>query len=45
MGHKHQISLISDFTGETPDKTFFVLKSQFSNFNYEKRTYFYNKRK
>tara|TARA_B100000767_G_scaffold161808_1_gene151846 strand:- start:7115 stop:7960 length:846 start_codon:yes stop_codon:yes gene_type:complete len=39
MGHKYQISLISDSTGETLDRIFLALKSQFSNFNYEKKEY------
>ena len=39
MGHKYQISLISDSTGETLDRIFLALKSQFSNFDYEKREY------
>ena len=37
MGHKYQISLISDSTGETLDRLFLALKSQFSNFEYEKK--------
>jgi regulator of PEP synthase PpsR (kinase-PPPase family) len=37
MGHKYQISLISDSTGETLDRIFLALKSQFSNFDYEKK--------
>ena len=36
MGHKYQISLISDSTGETLDRIFLALKSQFSNFDYVK---------
>ena len=39
MGHKHQIKLISDSTGETLDRIFLALKSQFSNFKYEKKEY------
>ena len=34
---KYQISLISDSTGETLDRIFLALKSQFSNFDYEKK--------
>jgi len=41
MGHKHQISLISDSTGETLDRIFLALKSQFSNFEYEKKKYIF----
>ena len=37
MGHKYQISLISDSTGETLDRIFLALKSQFSNFTYDKK--------
>ena len=39
MGHKYQVSLISDSTGETLDRLFLALKSQFSNFAYEKKEY------
>mgnify|MGYP001454569369 CR=1 FL=1 len=37
MGHKYQINLISDSTGETLDRIFLALKSQFSKFDYEKK--------
>jgi len=37
MGHKYQISLISDSTGETLNRIFLALKSQFSDFDYEKK--------
>ncbi|MDB9760972.1 kinase/pyrophosphorylase [Pelagibacteraceae bacterium] len=37
MGHKYQINLVSDSTGETLDRLFPNLKSQFSNFDYEKK--------
>ena len=37
MGHKYQITLISDSTGETLDRIYLALKSQFSNFEYEKK--------
>ena len=37
MGHKYQINLISDSTGETLDRIFLTLKSQFSNFDCEKK--------
>ena len=33
MGHKYQINLVSDSTGETLDRIFLALKSQFSNFD------------
>ena len=39
MGHKYQISLISDSTGETLERIFLALKSQFSHFDYEKEEY------
>ena len=39
MGQKYQIYLISDSTGETLDRIFLALKSQFDNFNYEKKEY------
>ena len=41
MGHKYHISLISDSTGETLDRIFLALKSQFSDFNYEKKEYIF----
>ena len=41
MGHKYQIHLISDSTGETLDRIFLALKSQFSNFDYEKKEYIF----
>jgi regulator of PEP synthase PpsR (kinase-PPPase family) len=37
MRHKYQINLISDSTGETLDRMFLALKSQFSNFDCEKK--------
>ena len=39
MGHKYQIYLLSDSTGETLDRIFLALKSQFSNFDYEKKEF------
>ena len=39
MGHKHQIYLLSDSTGETLDRIFHALKSQFTKFDYEKKEY------
>ncbi len=39
MGHKYQIYLLSDSTGETLDRIFLALKSQFTNFDYEKKEY------
>jgi len=39
MGHKYQINLISDSTGETIDRIFLALKSQFPKFIYEKKEY------
>ena len=43
MRHKHHINLISDSTGETLDRLFLALKSQFLNFNYEKREYVFTR--
>ena len=37
MGQKYQVYLVSDSTGETLDRIFLALKSQFSDFNYEKK--------
>jgi [pyruvate, water dikinase]-phosphate phosphotransferase / [pyruvate, water dikinase] kinase len=39
MGHKYQIYLLSDSTGETLDRIFQAIKSQFSNFDYEKKEF------
>ena len=39
MGHKYQIYLLSDSTGETLDRIFLAIKSQFENFNYEKKEF------
>tara|TARA_B100000945_G_C20401211_1_gene607436 strand:+ start:686 stop:1507 length:822 start_codon:yes stop_codon:yes gene_type:complete len=39
MTSKYQISLISDSTGETLDRIFLALQSQFANFIYEKKEY------
>jgi regulator of PEP synthase PpsR (kinase-PPPase family) len=39
MGQKYQVYLVSDSTGETLDRIFLALKSQFSNFKYEKKEY------
>ena len=39
MGHKYQICLISDSTGETLDRIFLALKSQFSNFECDKKEF------
>ena len=41
MGHKYLVSLISDSTGETLDRIFLALKSQFYNFDYEKKEYIF----
>ena len=37
MNNKYQIYLISDSTGETLDRIFLSLQSQFTNFNYDKK--------
>ena len=39
MRQKHQIYLISDSTGETLDRIFLAIQSQFSNFSYEKKEF------
>ena len=39
MRHKYQINLISDSTGETLDRIFLAIKSQFSNFDCEKKEF------
>jgi len=39
MTDKYQIFLISDSTGETLDRIFLALKSQFVNFQYDKKEY------
>ena len=39
MGQKHRIYLISDSTGETLDRIFLAIQSQFSNFEYEKKEF------
>tara|TARA_B110001452_G_C15173641_1_gene407823 strand:+ start:278 stop:1105 length:828 start_codon:yes stop_codon:yes gene_type:complete len=39
MGHKYQIYLLSDSTGETLDRIFLAIKSQFSNFDYDKKEF------
>lgn len=39
MRHKHQIYLISDSTGETLDRIFLAIKSQFVNFDYAKKDF------
>ena len=41
MRQKHQIYLISDSTGETLDRIFLAIQSQFSNFSYEKKEFVY----
>ena len=39
MGHKYQIYLLSDSTGETLDRIFLAIKSQFANFEYDKKEF------
>jgi [pyruvate, water dikinase]-phosphate phosphotransferase / [pyruvate, water dikinase] kinase len=39
MTQKYNVYLISDSTGETLDRIFLSLKSQFANFDYEKKEY------
>jgi regulator of PEP synthase PpsR (kinase-PPPase family) len=45
MGHKHQISLILDSTGETLNRIFIAIKSQFSNFDYIKKEHVFTRTK
>ncbi len=39
MNQKYNVYLVSDSTGETLDRIFLSLKSQFANFDYEKKEY------
>ena len=39
MTDRYQVFLISDSTGETLDRIFLALKSQFTNFQYDKKEY------
>ena len=39
MNEKYNVYLVSDSTGETLDRIFLSLKSQFSNFEYEKKEF------
>ena len=39
MSEKYNVYLISDSTGETLDRIFLSLKSQFSNFEYNKKEF------
>ena len=39
MNEKYNVYLVSDSTGETLDRIFLSLKSQFMNFEYEKKEY------
>ena len=41
MNEKYNVYLISDSTGETLDRIFLSLQSQFKNFNYEKKEFFF----
>ena len=43
MNNKYQIFLISDSTGETLDRIFLALQSQFKNFNYEKKEFVFTR--
>ena len=38
MNEKYNVYLVSDSTGETLDRIFLSLKSQFANFDYEKKS-------
>ena len=39
MNEKYNVYLVSDSTGETLDRIFLSIKSQFSNFNYNKKEF------
>ena len=39
MNQKYNVYLVSDSTGETLDRIFLSLKSQFANFEYEKKEF------
>ena len=39
MNEKYNVYLVSDSTGETLDRIFLSLKSQFSNFEYDKKEF------
>ena len=39
MNHKYNVYLVSDSTGETLDRIFLSLKSQFANFEYKKKEF------
>ena len=39
MNEKYNVYLVSDSTGETLDRIFLSLKSQFDNFAYEKKEF------
>ena len=41
MNEKYNVYLISDSTGETLDRIFLSLQSQFKNFEYEKKGSFF----
>ena len=41
MNEKYNVFLISDSTGETLDRIFLSLQSQFQNFEYEKKEFFF----
>ena len=41
MNEKYNVYLISDSTGETLDRIFLSLQSQFKNFEYQKKEFFF----
>ncbi len=43
MTNKYQIFLISDSTGETLDRIFLALQSQFANFDYDKKEFVFTR--
>ena len=43
MNEKYNVYLVSDSTGETLDRIFLSLKSQFSNFDYDKKEFIWHR--
>ena len=44
MNENYNVYLVSDSTGETLDRIFLSLKSQFANFEYQKKNLTYKNR-
>ena len=43
MSNTYQIYLISDSTGETLDRVFLAIKAQFTNIEYDVKSYFFTR--